>query len=199
MKRIFIPIIAFALLALTITSCSDDTTDASNQFNVDPAKIVNSISPTTNGDYNKWLLGNIGQYGYLETQSANDYTAWQFYIICSGGNLQQVNNSRFNWIGTVGNESLTIRSTVDESWNEWKFTSLTYNTSYYIRMARTNDFNEWGIFTNSNQHLFTIKTQKDALWNKWEIDGEVPESHNMNLVGLFFIPVLYATTQPVIN
>ena len=32
-----------------------------------------------------------------------------------------------------------------------------------------------------------------------KIVGTVPESHEENLVGLFFIPVMYATTQPVIN
>lgn len=199
MKRILLPTIALALLTFTTNSCTDENGGASDMFNVDPPKIVNSISPTTAGNYNKWLLGNIGQYGYLETQSTNDFTAWQFYIICSGGTVEQVNNNRFNWTGNVDGESLTIRSTVDESWDEWKFESLTYNISYYIRMTRTNDFNEWGIYNNSNQYLFSIKTQKDAQWNKWEIVGEVPESHSMNLFGLFFVPVLYATTQPVMQ
>lgn len=194
MKRILFPVLA--ILALSFTSCTDESGNASDMFGKDPAKVYNTITPTEAGNYNKWLLGNIGQYGYLKTLINDDFTAWQFYIICSGGTIEQVNN-RFHWTGTVDNEYIKMDASMDDSWNEWAYTSITYNTTYYIRTARIDDCNEWGIYNNSDEHLFTIKTMEENKWNKWEIVGEVPESHQMNLVGLFFIPVYFATTQPM--
>ncbi len=193
MKRILLPVLV--IFAFSFSSCTDENGNATDMFGKDPVKVYNTITPTEAGNYNRWLLGNIGQYGYLETQMVNDFTAWQFYIICSGGTIEQVNN-RYHWVGTVDNEYIKMDASMDDSWNEWEYTSITYNTTYYIRTARIDDCNEWGIYNNSDAHLFTIKTMEENKWNKWEIVGEVPESHQMNLVGLFFIPVYFATTQP---
>jgi hypothetical protein len=196
MKRIIFPAFVLAFFSLTLLSCEEQKGN-SDLFSKDPSHVKNTITPTVTGNYNKWLLGNIGQYGYLQTQVDNEYSAWQFYIICSSGTIQQVNNSRFHWAGSVGDEVLRMDATTDGSWNEWKYTSITYNISYYIRSARVDDCNEWGIYTSTDQHLFDIKTMKDTEWSKWEIVGDVPESHQMNLVGLFFVPVYFATTQPM--
>jgi hypothetical protein len=186
------------LSGLLLTSCSDEKGSSTGLFGTNnPVK--NTIAPTTPGNYNQWLLGNIGQYGYLETVNPNKYDAWSFYIICSGGNIQRQGATADHWQGTVDDESIRMDADVNGDWNNWTYHSVTYNTTYYIRSARGNDMNEWKILSGNQQYLFTIKTMKSSGWNKWEIDGVVPESHQENLIGLFFIPVLYATTQPVIN
>lgn len=187
----------FLVAGLLLTSCSEDNGTATDMFGTNnPVK--NTIAPGTSGDYNQWLLGNIGQYGYLQTVGVNNFDAWSFYIVCSGGNLEIVDN-RSHWAGTVGSEDISMNADVEDDWNNWTYRSITYNKTYYIRTERSNDMNEWRILGSSEQYLFTIKTTKEAGWNKWEIVGTVPESHEENLVGLFFIPVLYATTQPVIQ
>ncbi len=195
MKTRFIPL--FILIGLTITSCAEDSGSATDMFGTDNT-IKNTIAPSTAGNYNQWLLGNIGQYGYLQTDNNNDFDSWSFYIVCSGGNIQQVDN-RFHWAGLVDSEQIRMDADVTDNWNNWTYQSITYSKTYYIRTERANDMNEWRILNANEQYLFTIKTTKEAGWNKWEIVGTVPESHQENLVGLFFIPVLYATTQAVIN
>jgi hypothetical protein len=187
----------FILTGLLLTSCSEDNGSATDMFGTNNP-IKNTIAPSTAGNYNQWLLGNIGQYGYLETVTAGNFDAWSFYIVCSGGDLQQESN-RFHWSGDVNGEVIKMDADQDDNWNNWTYRSITYNKTYYIRSARGNDMNEWNILDAHEHYLFTIKTIKEAGWNKWEITGTVPESHEENLVGLFFIPVLYATTQPVIQ
>ena len=187
----------FMLAGMLFTSCAEEGGSAADMFGAANGT-KNTIAPSMAGDYNQWLLGNIGQYGYLQTVNPNHFNAWSFYIVCSGGNLQMQNN-RSHWSGTVGTEQIRMDADVEDNWNNWTYRSITYNKTYFVRSARANDMNEWQILGNSEQYLFTIKTIKESGWNKWEIVGTVPESHQENLVGLFFIPVLYATNQPVIQ
>jgi hypothetical protein len=187
----------FMLATLFLTSCAEEGGSATDMFGTNNP-IKNTIAPSTAGDYNQWLLGNIGQYGYLQTVNPNDFDSWSFYIVCSGGNLA-IENNRSHWLGTVGSEMIRMDADVDDNWNSWTYRSITYSKTYLIRTERANDMNEWRILNSNENYLFTIKTTKESGWNKWEIVGIVPESHEENLVGLFFIPVLYATTQPVIN
>jgi hypothetical protein len=197
MKRIFTPVFSCMMLLFSFTSCAEESGES--MFNTNPMVVKNTITPTTPGDYNRWLLGNIGQYGYLQTENPNNFSSWSFYIICSGGNFTQVAGSPFHWAGSVDSESLTMDATIDNNWNEWVYTSITYNTTYYIKTTLPDNYNGWSIYNENEQRLFEIKTTQNQQWNRWEIVGEVPESHQMNLVGLFFIPVYYATTQPVIG
>jgi hypothetical protein len=198
MKRILLPIFALALTSLTFTSCADDDGGLSNFINAGSPAVKNTIQPAIPGNYNNWLLGNIAQYGNIETRNDNDFTAWEFYVICSGGFLEQVNN-RYHWAGEVSGEEITIDAAQDDDWNNWEYHSNTYNTSYYIHTVRTDDTNEWNILGNGHEYLFTIKTIKTGEWNRWEIVGTVPESHSQSLIGLFFVPVFFATTQPVMG
>ncbi len=198
MKRIILPIFTIAFAGLALTSCDDSDGGLSDFINASSPTVKNTIQPAVAGDYNNWLLGNIAQYGNIETQTPNDFTAWEFYVICSSGYIEQANN-RFHWTGNVSGEAIRMDASVDDNWNEWEYRSITYNITYFIRTARPDDTNEWEIFGAANEYLFTIKTIKTGEWNRWEIVGVVPESHQQSLIGLFFIPVYFATTQPVMG
>src|SRR5687767_5777600 len=110
----------FLLAGLLLTSC-EETGSATDMFGTDNT-IKNTIAPGTAGDYNQWLLGNIGQYGYLQTSSPNNFNAWNFYIVCSGGNLE-IQNNRSHWAGTVGSENIRMDADVQDDWNNWTYQS----------------------------------------------------------------------------